>query len=61
MRYFESLANTAKEAIEKYGEFNAFIDEAINIKPKPTMTIDEVLDNSDRMFAKTGTDSNVPW
>lgn len=59
MGYFEELAKTAREAVEAYGPFEEFASETpARSKPafsssKESLTIDEVLDRSDRMFAKT--------
>ena len=58
MGYFEDLAKTAREAIEAYGPFEEFSrDTPVRSKPASSssdefMSIDEVLDRSDRMFEK---------
>jgi hypothetical protein len=57
MGYFEDLAKTAKEAIGQYGDFGRFASEV----PVRIVSIDEVLDASDRYFAKNGKESAMPW
>lgn len=62
MKYFESLAETAKEAINKFGNFDIFADEASKMDSMPSsMSIDDVLDNSDKMFEKYDKSLNPPW
>ncbi|MBP5729081.1 MAG: hypothetical protein J6Y48_18605, partial [Clostridia bacterium] len=64
MRYFESLAKTAVETIEAFGPFEQFVDEEeapVKKRASSFMTIDEILDESDRYFKSHGEPGNPPW
>ena len=60
LRYFEALDKTAKEAIEVYGNFEDFTNETVIPKKQTSqfMTIDEVLEKSDRESSRDG---KLPW
>lgn len=63
MGYFEDLAQTARSAIEEYGPFDEFANET-PVKKSATsfMSIDEVLEKSDKMFANNKGDyRDPPW
>lgn len=52
MTYFEDLANTAIKTINAFGNFEEFVSEVpVRKKSVPPLSIDEVLDKSDEMFA----------
>lgn len=59
--YFEDLAHTARKAIEEYGPFDEFASEEAPKKVPSFISIDEVLDNSDRMFSKDDQYKDPPW
>ena len=63
LRYFESMVEEAKEAISFYGPFDDFASEETEKKNHSSkiMTIDEVLDESDKYFSKNGDKNTVPF
>ena len=56
MGYFDKLAQDAIDTINNYGSFEKFASEEPN-----TMSIDEVLEQSDKMFANKGDYRDPPW
>lgn len=61
--YFEDLAQTAKNAINDYGPFEEFVSET-PVKKEPVssfISIDEVLEKSDRMFDGKSAYEDPPW
>lgn len=54
MGYFEALAETAKTAIGQYGDFEKFasVPDTTTVKNAVKMSIDEVLENSDKFYGR---------
>ena len=63
MGYFDNLAKTARDAVEEYGPFEEFASEApAKKKPAPSfISIDEVLENSDRIMSNQSRKGKLPW